>query len=172
MPTAPARSLRAGSPADKLAALASTAPPGSASAFEPSETDYALAGALFTSNAKSLLELARSAGISDTTLLRVRQNPARIAWIVSKGAEIAELGKGAVYARLIDKALTSDNPVWLKLYLERFDEIYRKANPGATHNTQVNVYGSYSDAELRALIQQKARQVFGGSTSEGNEITH
>ena len=150
------------SPLAQLTAIAASAEPRDVAEYTPTATDQALAGSLFSSNAPTFLELAKRSGVAESTLFRLRQDPARVAWIVTHSRHLANLGRGAVYARVLDQALTSRNPNWAKLYLELFDEEYKKGQQAdQTRNTQVNIFGGMSDTELRSFVQQKTRQVFG-----------
>lgn len=166
MPTAPASpttDVQTQKPEARLAAIAATADAKAVASYNPTPTDKALAGALFTSGVSSFADLAAQAGISISTLDRVQDDPARAAWIVSHARQIGTLGLTAVYARIFERALKSKSPQWAKLYLELFDETFQKAHAPAapTTNNQYNFVTSMSDRELRAFIEQKRRAVLG-----------
>jgi hypothetical protein len=163
-PISPSAPVSESAPVARLESIANSADPRSFTTYKPTNSDRALAGAILTSHAKTFAELSHTAGISDATLERMLDDPARCAWIVSRSREGARFGRAAVYARILDMALNSRSPAWARLFLEAFDEDFKsKETIGTQNNTQVNVYKDYTTTELEAFIKQKSQQVFGGS---------
>jgi len=130
--------------------------------YKPNTQDLALAGALFTSGARTLEDLAAASNIAPSTLLRIRQDPVRSAWITQR-AVLAQRSRSAeVFAHLHRMATSSENPAWSKLWLERFDEDYKKqAAAAVTHATQNNFICNMSDRELAAFLAQTRQRVLG-----------
>jgi len=150
-------------PAAQLTAIASLADPNAVKQYKPTKTDLALAGALFTTFSPTWIALASNAGVSPETLDNMRENPVRAAWVVTHGSSAAALGLGAVHVRLLDKALSSQNVAWARLYMERFDDAFHAkiAPAGDTRNTQINFISSMSDQELQSFIRQTFKRVTG-----------
>jgi hypothetical protein len=148
-------------PIARLQSVAASADPRDIGKYKPNSADYALTGALLSTTAPTFKALSEAAGISTDTLDRILNDPARSAWIVSRMAEGAKLARGAVYARLVDMALTSRSAAWARLFLEKFDDLKTKEGAIATQNNQFNIYAEMSESELKAFVTQKARQVMG-----------
>lgn len=151
----------------KLTAIAAEAPPagpGSVVEFKPRSIHRQLAGALISPNPPSTLEaLATAASIEEKELRHVLARPGAVAWIISHTAELIKGGLGAVYSHMLHMAVTSPNPKWAQLYLQRFDKEYQPSPQNVIHgdvNTQNN-YSSWTEAELDAFLRAKRQKVLG-----------
>lgn len=149
-------------PAARLSAIASTADPADSLSYDLTAKDVALAGALFTSGAPDFASLALAAGLTPADLSRVCASPARAAAIIAHADKAATFGRAAVYARLLNMALTSRSATWAKLYLERFDDVYKnhKLAESATYN-QNNYVSSMTDTELQAFLKLTTKATLG-----------
>lgn len=145
-------------PPERFLAVAAKAEPGGS--FRPTPIHEKLAEHLFTSQATSFLQLAEESGVSRTTIWRTLQDPQACQWICSKATDAVKFGLGAVHSRLLQMALTSRSPAFLKLYMERFDPEYAKqlASGGTTINQQFNMIKEMSQAELEAFVKVKKRR--------------
>ena len=151
-------------PAQAIALAAATAAPAALQAFEPQFIHRALAGAMFESDepVTSIRQLAQRAGLNVDRVREVVADPAACSWIIAHAAGIARVGLSACYARLFHKAMTADNPQWMSLFLKRFDPDFARADsPTVVHNTQINNFQKYTDAELLAYVSQEKRKRLG-----------
>lgn len=150
----------------RLSAIATHAPPSATRDYRPNSSDYALAGALFSSNPETFSDLAAAAGLSESTIGRVVADPARAAWILDRAAKTATVGLALAYRVLLERALTSKSSAWMKLLLQRFDKVFAAANgpPTTSVNNQYNFVAGLSDAELKAMAGQLTRRTLGCQT--------
>lgn len=153
---------------NKLASIAAQAPPagpGSVIEFKPRSIHKQLAGALLSPQPPATLdELAAAAGITPKELFHVLDRPGAVAWIISHTAEMIQGGLGAVYSHMLHMAVTSKNPKWAQLYLQRFDAEYQKSQPSTIINGDVNTqqnFSSWNTAELTAFLRAKRQKVLG-----------
>ena len=151
----------------KLAAIAAQAPPagpGSVATFKPRSIHKQLAAALLAPNPPTTLdELAAAASVPQKELFHVLDRPGAVAWIISYTAELIQGGLGAVYSHMLHMAVTSKNPKWAQLYLQRFDKEFQPPASTVIHgdvNTQQN-FASWTSSELLAFIGAKRQKVLG-----------
>lgn len=129
--------------------------------YKPTAQDLALAGALFEAQPDSFEALAASAGISPSTLARIRSDPVRCAWILTKAYDAARSTIPLVYANIARHAVSSGNPNWCRLFVELFDERAKKTVVPSTQNNQFNFLGNMSDEELKAFLDQTRARLLG-----------
>lgn len=131
--------------------------------FQPTEFHKKFVENLLNSNPGNLAELSQATGLSFSQIAGLLEDAAACRWITEQCAGIAKLGLGAVYQHIMQKALTSEKPGWAELFLKRFDENYQPKGSavGGTQNTQINLYGNYSDQELLATVRSLRQQVLG-----------
>lgn len=158
-------------PARRLLQQATAADPAVLQVFRPEACHYAVAGALFNA-AEPLRDwkvLAVAAGITMKEVEAIVADPAACAWIINHSANIAKAGLALVYPRLLQKALFSDNPQWMSIFLKRFDPEFAKSDApsGATFNTQIN-FQNYTDEELHAFVRQQLRLRLGVEPSRAS----
>lgn len=134
--------------------------------FEPTQTHHAIAGALTRESIETLTELAEAAGLARSTVSRSLSDPAALRWVVSRLTHLAADSVGAAHAVLLQRALTEKNPTWMKLYLVRFDEEFKKQQVAEKGRNTLNVFGQMSDEELVAYIKREARKA--GASHPGN----
>lgn len=143
-----------------IARANSTTAPTVPTDFEPSESLKQIAGALCESTADTWGELAEQAGVSRSTLHRVLADPSSLQWLASEASRLVAGHLGAVHLALLQKALSSNNPAFVRLYLLRFDPEFQKTEIAARgRNTQVNNFESMSPAELNKHIQREIRKL-------------
>ena len=149
-------------PLARIASVAASAGPPRAAAFQPTSTCRALAGALIVENPGTFSDLAKAAGVSRSSLYETIENPDACSWILGHSEATAKVGLGAVYARILEKALTSNAPSWARLFLERFDHKFTKPDgaPNSVTNN-LNLFASMSEQELKAFVSQRGRQLLG-----------
>lgn len=148
----------------RLESIAATAEPEKLVEFKPKGVHHQLAGALLNHKPKSLEELAERAGVESRKLFNILERPEAVAWIVNTAANLIRVGTAAVYSRVLEMALTSKNPRWAEVFLRRFDPNFTTSAADISisgQNVQVNQFGSWSEAELRAALKHERKQVLG-----------
>ena len=156
----------AAAPTGAVAAIVNTAvlaDPRDVAKYAPNAQDLALAGALFGAEFTTFEDLAAAANISVATLSRIRQDPTRVAWVVSQAYAANQTTAPLVYAHIARQAATSRNPMWAKIYLEHFDDRAKKAAAAqiGTQNNQFNFLSTMSATELIAMVNQQRRRTLG-----------
>lgn len=128
--------------------------------YEPPPTVRQIAAALATSAADTWTALAEQAGVSRSTVQRALSDPAAVKWIAQEGTRLSQEALGAVHFTLLQKALTSNNPAFLRLYMLRFDEAFRNTEIASRGKlTQNNIYESMSPAELEKHVRREIRKL-------------
>lgn len=159
-------------PQERFLAVAAKAD--SMEGFRPTPVHEKLAEHLFTSQASSFADLVEASGVHRTSIWRTLQDPKACAWICARATEAVKFGLGAVHSRLLQMALTSRSPAFMKLYLERFDPDYssRVAEGGTTINAQYAMIQAMSPKELEAFVSLKRRQegVFVGANKSSGAV--
>lgn len=147
-------------PLDPASAIIDAATRSTGAPYTPTDAVMKLADVVFEANAPTWLELAAASGVSRTQLWRIAKDPDACAWIVAHGTHMAELGLGAVHARLLQLALTSRSPSAIELYLKRFDAEYSKRTAvqgDSVINAEMAAIVQMSSTELENFLRHKRR---------------
>jgi hypothetical protein len=68
-------------------------------------------------------------------------------------------------------ALTSKNAAWVRLFMERFDDDFRRQKVlERGTNTQFNLLASMSDEELERWVMQKTRKALGARVAPSDSL--
>jgi len=153
-------------PIARITSVAALAPASVMERFHPTDVHRAIAGALFSQGSPppTFQALADVSGVSRGVLENVMDNPDACSWIINHSSERARFALGQAYARLFEKAMTSDNSAWMTLFLRRFDPTFDKGTDSPSHLTQVNHFHSMTNDELENYVKFKSAKKFGSST--------
>jgi hypothetical protein len=151
----------------KLASLAVARPPTSEAMadFSPTPAHEQIAAALNSdTHYSSMKDLAEAAGVSARTVQRAVSEPASLTWMVSQASQLAAARLGAVHGRIFAMAMTSRAPGWARLYMDRFDQDYKKQKvleKGGAH--QFNFLSEMSTDELIKWLQRTFQKLQGAA---------